>query len=48
MPGDFHISYHGRKELAYNLDDKYFSKINLDYEVHHLSFGSDLDNRKIL
>jgi hypothetical protein len=30
------------------MEEAYFSKVNLDYELHHLSFGSDLDNKKIL
>jgi len=48
VPGDFHVSYHRRKEVLYTMEDEYFKKVNLDYKIHHLSFGSDLDNAKIL
>lgn len=31
VPGDFHISYHQRKDILYSMNDTLFNKVNLDY-----------------
>ncbi|KPA85042.1 hypothetical protein ABB37_01463 [Leptomonas pyrrhocoris] len=37
VPGNFHISSHGRQQL---LNDHFKAGINVEHTIHHLSFGS--------
>ncbi len=48
VPGDFHISYHARKDLYQRFTKVYdkFDKIDMAHRIDGLSFGKPMNQQK--
>lgn len=51
VPGDFHISYHARKDLYQHLHDRghhdIFNTMDMSHKINSLSFGTPINQEKI-